>query len=140
MALPSRQREIVAAVSEGRVVVTASPVDQCLYLYPRPAWEPFQERLEALPNTRTGVRRLQQIMIGQATDLQLDGAGRLLLPAKLREWARLSKKLCLVGVGEKIEIWDDDRWNAAMQTAQEKMAEDQDGLLSEVQELSGLSI
>lgn len=139
MALPSRQREIVVAVSEGRVVVTASPVDQCLYLYPRPAWEQRQEALEALSNARTGVRRVQQIMIGQATDLRLDGAGRLLLPAKLREWAHLGKKLCLVGMGAKIEIWDDDRWNTTMQAAQKVLAEDQDGLLSEV-ELGGLSI
>ena len=118
MALPSRHREIVAAEAEGRVVVTASPYDSCLYLYPRPVWEPVQEQLDAQPNTDLGARRLQQIMIGQATDLELDKAGRLLLPAKLREWAQLDKKLCVVGMGDKIEIWDDGRWNATMQAAQ----------------------
>lgn len=140
MALPARHREIVAAVSQGAVVVTISAVDLCLRLYPRSIWEAFQDRLESLPNVRPSVRRIQQMMIGHATDLELDGNGRLLLPAKLREYAGLSKKLCLVGLGEKVEIWDDDRWNSITQDFREALAEDKDGQLSEIQELTGLSI
>ena len=140
MALPARHREIIAAVSDGAVAVTASPYDLCLYLYPRPVWEALRDKLENLPNQRTSVRRIQQVVIGQAAALELDGSGRLLLSAKLREWGRFKKKLCLVGLGEKVEIWDDDRWNDTMQNFRETVETSEGGPLTEVQELSGLSI
>ena len=79
MALPSRYREVVSAVSQGQVVVTIDRVESCLLLYPRPAWDSVQEKLQALPNVQAGVRQLQRLLIGHATDLELDGNGRLLL-------------------------------------------------------------
>ena len=140
MALPARHREIVADLSEGAVTVTVSPYDRCLGLYPRPAWEKLRDKLEELPNRRTSVRRIQQIVLGQAVNLELDGSGRLLLPAKLRQWAELDKKLCLVGLSEKIEIWDDAHWNETMQSFRKDLEKNEDDPLSEIQELSGLSI
>ncbi len=140
MALPARHREIVADLSEGAVTVTVSPYDPCLGLYPRPVWEKLRDKLENLPNRRTSVRRIQQIVLGQAVNLELDGSGRLLLPAKLREWAELDKRLCLVGLGEKIEIWDDANWNETMQSFRKDLEENEEDPLSEIQELSGLSI
>lgn len=140
VALPARHREIIAAVSDGAVAVTASPYDPCLYLYPRPAWEILRDELEELPNRRTTVRRIQQVVIGQAAALELDGSGRLLLSAKLREWGELKKKLCLVGLGEKVEIWDDGNWNNTMQSFRDTVKENEGGPLTEVKELEGLSI
>ena len=55
-------------------------------------------------------RLLQRLLIGHATDLELDSAGRLLLPTMLREYAGLQKKLVLVGQGNKIEVWSADHW------------------------------
>ena len=133
MALPVRQREIVVAVSAGRVVVTVSPYDLCLRLYPLPYWEPVQKEIEGRPDGHRDTRRMQQLMIGHAMDLELDGSGRLLLSAKLREWAGLNKKLCLVGLGEKIEIWDDDRWNDTMQSFRATLEEGKDSSPSEAE-------
>lgn len=110
MALPTRHRDTLMAASDGLVTVTTSLHETCLVLYPRTAWEPVQEALEALPNIRSEVRWVQRVLIGNATDLALDKAGRLLLPGELRKDAELLRKLSLVGLGNKIEIWDEETW------------------------------
>lgn len=114
MALPARNRETVMALSEGKVVVTIDMREPCLLLYPLPEWEIVQRKLEALSNIKPDARLLQRLLIGHATDLELDGSGRILLPGLLRDYATLAKKLVLVGQGNKIEIWSHDTWQASM--------------------------
>lgn len=116
MALPARNRETVQLAADGRVVVTIDMREPCLLLYPLPEWEVVQRKLEGLSNINPQARLLQRLLIGHATDLELDGNGRLLLPAMLREYAGLEKKLVLVGQGNKIEIWSEDQWRERMDT------------------------
>ena len=137
MALPSRYREVVSAVSQGQMVVTIDRVESCLLLYPRPAWDAVQEKLQALPNVQAGVRQLQRLLIGHATDLELDGNGRLLLPALLREHAGLDRKLTLVGQGNKIEIWDEAKWRTGMA---QWLSEENGELAAEFEGITGLSV
>ncbi len=111
MALPAKVRETVALVSHGKVVVTIDMREKCLLLYPLNEWEVVQEKLEGLSNINPQARLLQRVLIGHATDLELDSAGRLLLPAMLRDFAGLAKKLVLVGQGNKLEIWADEPWS-----------------------------
>ena len=115
MALPTRNRESVIAVADGKVVVTIDMRERCLLLYPLPEWEIVQRKLESLSNINPEARLLQRLLIGHATDLELDNSGRILLPNLLREYAELSKKLVLVGQGNKIEIWSQDIWQESMQ-------------------------
>ena len=110
MALPGRNRETVMVASEGRLVVTIDMRESCLLVYPLNEWETVQAKLESLSNINPQARLLQRLLIGHATDLELDSAGRLLLPAMLRDYASLEKKLVLVGQGNKIEIWSADHW------------------------------
>lgn len=137
MALPSRNRETVQLVCEGKVVVTIDMREPCLLLYPLPEWEVVQRKLEGLSNVNPQARLLQRLLIGHATDLELDGNGRILLPAMLREYAELDKKLVLVGQGNKIEIWSEDRWRACMQTW---LGKDEGGLLEDGDAFTGLSV
>ena len=115
MALPTRNRESVIAVADGKVVVTIDMRERCLLLYPLPEWKIVQRKLESLSNINPEARLLQRLLIGHATDLELDNSGRILLPNLLREYAELSKKLVLVGQGNKIEIWSQDIWQESMQ-------------------------
>ena len=110
MALPVRYRELLQDVSDGRVVVTIDVDERCLLLYPLQTWEKIQGELEALPNVNSTARRLQRLLIGHATDMELDGSGRMLLPQMLRDYAQLSKKLVLLGQGKKLEIWAEEVW------------------------------
>lgn len=110
MALPARNREAVEVASKGRLVATIDMRESCLLVYPLNEWEIVQTKLEGLSNINPQARLLQRLLIGHATDLELDGSGRLLLPGLLRDYAGLEKKLVLVGQGNKIEIWSENHW------------------------------
>ena len=85
--------------------------DRCLLLYPLPEWEVLEGKLMRLPTMNEASRKLQRLMVGHATDVELDAAGRLLLPPKLREFAALERDVVLVGQGNRFELWDEPRWN-----------------------------
>jgi MraZ protein len=137
MALPSLFRDSVLAACEGKLVVTIDMRDTCLLMYPLPEWEVVQGKLEELSNIGTQARLLQRLLIGHATDLDLDGQGRILLPKMLRNYGELTKKLVLVGQGNKIEIWSDELWHRRMNTW---LSEDAADLLANGDEFTGLSV
>lgn len=115
MVIPTRHRERLREESDGRVVVTVDR-DQCLLIYPLPEWETLERKLMSLPTLHAEARRLQRLMVGHATDLQLDGHGRLLLPAELREFAALERNAMLIGQGNRFELWNEARWNERRDT------------------------
>lgn len=134
MALPARYRESVRLHCEGRMVVTIDTEDQCLLLYPQPEWDEIQAKIDALPSFNRAVRRIQRLLTGHATDLELDANGRMLLPAPLRDYAELDKKIILLGQGNKFEIWSEALWNS---TRDEYLqAGDEDDIPPELQSLS----
>jgi len=108
MALPARYRE---ALGE-ELVVTIDTEDRCLLLYPLAQWEKIEEQLQQLPTFNKATRRIQRLLIGHATELEVDAQGRILLPSLLREYAGVEKKLVLVGQGRRFELWDEERWDA----------------------------
>jgi MraZ protein len=137
MGLPVRTRETLMTLDGGNLVVTIDPAEKCLLLYPVAAWEPLQRQLEALDNLQAGVRSLQRIMIGHATDVQIDGAGRILLPALLRNFAALDKTAILVGQGKKFEIWAEEAWSIRREHWQ---ASSEEELAKAKEVINGLSI
>jgi MraZ protein len=109
MVMPTRYREQIAELSQGRLVVTVDR-DQCLLIYPLPEWEQIERKLMSLPSLHAQARRLQRLMVGHATDLELDGHGRFLVPPELREFAQLGRQGMLIGQGNRFELWDEARW------------------------------
>jgi MraZ protein len=109
MVMPTRHRERLREISEGRVVVTVDR-DQCLLIYPLPEWEKIERELMSLPTLHAQARRLQRLMVGHATELQIDAHGRLLLSPELREFAALGRQAMLIGQGSRFELWDEARW------------------------------
>ena len=110
MAVPVRYREQLSQLCNGEVVVTIDTEENCLMLYPLPAWNDVERKIEALPTFNKAARRIQRLLIGHATYIQMDRSGRLLLPAPLREYALMEKKLVLLGQINKIEIWSESHW------------------------------
>jgi MraZ protein len=98
------------ALCSGELVVTVDP-EYCLLVYPLPDWEIIQQKLQRLPSFNPATRNLQRLLIGYATDVPMDGNGRVLLPPPLREFACLERKVVLAGQGNKFELWDEERWN-----------------------------
>lgn len=111
IAMPTKYRERLAAQSNGQLVITIDPADRCLWLYPLPVWEEIERGLDGLPSFDRDARRLQRLLIGHATECDLDGQGRLLLPPPLREFARLERQVVLIGQGKRFELWDDATWS-----------------------------
>ena len=111
MAMPVRFRDMFSTVSAGKLVITIDTEEACLMIYPLPEWDLIQAKLEQLPSFNPAARRIQRLLIGHATDVELDGNGRILLPAVLREYAQLDKKAILLGQGKKIELWSESLWN-----------------------------
>lgn len=110
MVMPTRYREQIAELSQGHLVVTVDR-DQCLLIYPLPEWEQTERKLMGLPSLNPQARRLQRLMVGYATDLEIDGHGRMLLPPELREFANLDRQGMLIGQGNRFELWDAARWD-----------------------------
>jgi MraZ protein len=110
MAVPSRQRELLSVMSEGHIVLTVDTQAPCLALYALPEWERIEADVQALPALKPAIKRFQRLMLGYASDLQLDGSGRILIPPALRDYAKLEKRAVLVGQGNKLELWSEDLW------------------------------
>jgi MraZ protein len=110
MVLPTRHRQRAVERGEGKLVITVDR-DQCLLVYPLPDWEQIERKLMSLPTLHERSRRLQRLMVGHATELELDGQGRLLVPPELREFAALKRHGMLIGQGNRLELWDEERWN-----------------------------
>ena len=115
--MPARQREPLLSHCNGQLVATIDTQSRCLFIYPLPAWEKIERDIQELPALNAAVKRFQRLVIGYATDLDLDSSGRLLLPAPLREYAQLEKKLVLVGQGKKLELWAEELWMAEREQA-----------------------
>ena len=114
LAVPARYREALLVRCDGRLVITADS-DKCLLLYPLPEWEPIQQKLMSLSSFNPRIRDLQRRLIGYAEDVQMDGAGRLLVSPALRSFAELAKNVVLVGQGNKFELWDGEKWQQVLE-------------------------
>jgi MraZ protein len=112
IAVPTRYRDALLAEDAGALVVTIDPEETCLLLYPLQAWQVIESNLQRLPSFNSQARRIQRLLIGHATDVELDNNGRVLLPPLLREYATLSKRVVMIGQGNKFEVWDEDLWQS----------------------------
>lgn len=110
IAVPAKHREALVSACGGRIVMTAHTEDRCVLVYPESEWEAILPKIEALPTFNKLALRAQRLLIGYATRLELDGNGRVLVPPPLRDYAKLDKKLLLVGLGKKFELWSEESW------------------------------
>jgi MraZ protein len=112
--LPARYREHLPEICASQLIVTIDTEQPCLLIYPLPEWERIEEKIEALPSFNPTTRRIQRLLIGHATEVEVDANGRMLLSNPLREYAQLGKKVVLIGQGKKFELWDEAIWNERM--------------------------
>lgn len=110
LAVPTRYREALGSHERASLVVTIDTEETCLLLYPTAHWQVIEDNLQRLPSFNAAARRIQRLLIGHATDVELDGNGRLLLPPLLRDYAALDKRVVMIGQGNKFEVWDEQLW------------------------------
>ncbi len=105
--LPSAFRD---ELSEGLVMTVG--LDHCLAVHPRSDWERVVENLRALRTTDSRERRFARMMLANAHAESLDRQGRVTIPARLRQYAGLTKEVAVVGNDSRVELWDYARWEA----------------------------
>jgi len=113
--VPMRYRDLLMKASSGGLVITAHPAERCLLIYPTPQWDEIQLKIEKLSNLNTKLHDIQLMLMGMATDVEMDGQGRVLIAPHLRDYAQIEKKGVLVGQGKKFEYWQEDKWNSKVQ-------------------------
>lgn len=94
----------------GKKAVLTRGLDNCLYLYPLKEWEKLAEKLAHLPISRADSRAFSRLMLAGAMDADLDRLGRVLIPDYLKKYAGLGKKAVIAGLYNRIEIWDEAKW------------------------------
>lgn len=133
-AIPTRYRELIEEQCAGRMVLTYSAFDSgALWLYPLEAWEKVRDEVMRLSTWDPGHRSLQRRLVGSATPVEPDGSGRILLPQTLRQVAGLEKRVVLLGMGTRFELWNEsvlhDRRAEEERSLSEKASEEMAGLV-----------
>jgi len=112
------------ALKTGAVVTRG--LDNCLFLYTKEEWEKLAEKLASLPIGQANTRAFARLMLAGAMDVSLDKQGRIILPDYLRKFAGMDKKTVIAGLYNRLEIWDEKKWEkykAGTEKASEKIAE-----------------
>lgn len=112
LAIPARYREQIASEADDCLVFTYNAFDNdSLWLYPREVWDRVRDQVMGLSSFDPGHRALQRRLVGSAAEVEPDSSGRILLPITLRQVAGLEKRVVLMGMGSKFEIWNEEVLN-----------------------------
>jgi len=121
LAIPAKFRKIL-----GKKAVITKGLDQCLFLYTMKDWNSMAIKLSKMPIAQSDARGFSRMMLAGAMECELDNLGRILVPDYLKDYGGLQKKIVVAGVFNRVEIWDENKWNEYKQkteTAAGDMAE-----------------
>jgi MraZ protein len=108
LAMPTKYREGIISRCDGQMICTVDH-RRCLLIYPLPDWEETERKLMRLPSLHQTTQKLKGLLLGYATDVEMDGHGRILIPREHREFAGIERLSVLLGQGNKFELWDEGR-------------------------------
>ncbi len=134
--MPTRYRDVLLQSGNHRLVMTIDTDSPCLLLYPIQEWEIIEQKIQALPSFNKAARRIQRLLIGHATEIDMDNSGRLLVPQLLRDYADLEKNIMLIGQSKKFELWDDKKWHKNREAWLKEEEHNNDELPAELQNLA----
>jgi len=113
--MPQRYRADFSLKNKSKLVITADK-DKCLLIYTQSNWATIEKKLSNLPSYNKEARFIQRLLIGYATESEIDSQGRFLIPTPLRDYAGIQKKIVLLGQGSKFELWSENIWNKNMKS------------------------
>jgi MraZ protein len=105
LAIPAKFRPAL-----GKRAVLTRGIDNCLVIYPLEEWQKLAKKLEDLPSSESDARAFARIMLAGACDVELDKLGRILIPDYLKNYALFQKNVAVIGLSNRIEIWDEKKW------------------------------
>lgn len=107
----------------GASFVITRGLDHCLFVYPRSEWESLEAKLKTLPFTNSDARAFSRFFFSGASESDLDKQGRANIPSHLRDYAKLSRDCVVIGVSNRVEIWDKESWDAYCLNSSDSFAE-----------------
>lgn len=115
LSLPSKWRSKL-----GKKLIITRGLDNCLFVYPLQAWQTITDKVSALPLGAADTRSFNRFFLSGAVEAEVDKAGRVLVPDFLKEFAKLDTKVVLAGIHDRVEIWDEKKWNDYKKKIEEK--------------------
>jgi len=107
----------------GKRAVVTRGIDKCLVIYPLKVWSQLVKKLENLPTAQTDAREFVRLILSGAVDVSLDKLGRILIPDYLKKYSCLKKNTAILGLSNKIEIWDETKWQNIKKRTETKSGE-----------------
>lgn len=126
LAIPAKFRQEMA-----RGAVLTRGLDNCLFLFTKKDWQVLVKKIGQLPLSQSKARSFSRMMLMGAMEVSLDKLGRILLPDYLKKFAGISQKVVVGGVLNRIEVWDEDKWEEYKKKAEKNVG-------NEVEELMGI--
>ena len=120
--IPSRFREVINEMSIEKLYITRG-LDTCLFVFPEGEWKVQENKYKAMPFTKSEVRKFKRLFFSGAVEAAPDKQWRILLPDYLKKYAGLTKNIMIIGVSNRIEIWDKDKWNDFYNSSKENYEE-----------------
>jgi MraZ protein len=118
VSIPAKFRQKFA---EGLILTRG--IDQCVFGFPKPEWEKVVNKITNLPLSQANARAFARLMLSGAFEAEIDNQGRVLIPEVLRKYAHLEKKVVIVGMHNRIEIWDEKKWEEYKKQSEENSQE-----------------
>jgi MraZ protein len=107
----------------GKKAIITRGLDGCLFLYSQSEWKKLAEKLGKLPLGQADARGFQRIMLSGAMETSIDNLGRILIPDYLKDYAKLKKRVVVVGLYNHIELWDEARWNQYQKKSEKEVGD-----------------
>lgn len=127
LVIPSNFRDLL-----GSNFVITRGLEKCLYIYTLDEWNKIKEKLETLPFTKKDVRTFMRTFYSGANSAELDKSGRIVISSNLKEYASLEKECVILGVNDRIEIWDKKEFDNFMNTYADKIEDIAENLFVDV--------
>jgi len=116
LAIPSKLRGEL-----GKKAVITRGLDNCLFIFPLNSWNKLVDKLSKLPLGQRDTRGFIRLMLSGASEAKLDGLGRILVPDYLKQYASLKKNVIIAGVYNRLEIWDENKWDVFKQNSEKEV-------------------
>ncbi|MGB2705331.1 MAG: division/cell wall cluster transcriptional repressor MraZ [Candidatus Omnitrophota bacterium] len=107
--IPSKFREVSKENYIEKFIVTRG-LDTCLFMFPEDEWRQQESKFKALSFTKREARKFNRLFFSGAVEVAPDKQGRIMIPSYLKQYADIRKEIILIGVSNRIEIWNKDRW------------------------------
>ena len=121
--IPAKYREML-----GENFVITRGIEHCIYVYPLTTFEKITSKLETLPFTKSDARRFTRFFLSGASNCSFDKQGRIMIAAPLLSYSELKKDCVIVGSGDRLEIWNQEKWEEFMDVATNEMSDIAEGL------------